>query len=67
MQEDAEIVGQHMKLKPHLVLRDALARQARPVDRPLAFFDVLLGGATLIVEMDELVEWIGQLDTTGTA
>jgi len=33
-----------MKLKPHLVLRHALAGQARPVDRLFAFLDVLLGG-----------------------
>lgn len=44
-----------MKLKPHLVLCHALAGQARPVDRLLTFFDVLLGGATLIVEMDDPV------------
>lgn len=55
LQEDAEIVGQRVKLKADLVLRHALAGQPRPVDRLLTFFDVLLGGATLIVEMDDPV------------
>ena len=55
LQEDAEIVRQCMKLKQHLVLRHALAGQARPVDRLLAFLDMLLGGASLIVEVDDSV------------
>ena len=55
LQEDPEIVGQRMKLKPHLVLRHALARQAGPVDRLLTFLDMLLRGATLIVETDNPV------------
>ena len=50
-----------MKLKADLVLRYALAGQPRPVDRLLAFFDVLLGGATLIVEMDDPVRVHGQV------
>jgi hypothetical protein len=41
LQEDAEIGRQCMKLKQHLVLRHALAGQARPVDRLLAFLDVV--------------------------
>ena len=53
LQEDAEIIRQCMKLEPDLILRHALAGQARPVDGLLAFLDVLLGGATLIVEMDD--------------
>lgn len=55
LQEDAEIVCQCMKLKPHLVLSHALAGQPGPVNRLLAFLDVLLDGATLIVEVDDPV------------
>ena len=61
MQEDAEILGQRVKLKADLVLRHALAGQARPVDRLLAFLDVLLGCAKLIVEMDDSVRVHGQV------
>lgn len=49
-QEVGEIVGQRMKLKPHLVGVELHARQARPFDRVFALFDMLLGCATLIVE-----------------
>jgi hypothetical protein len=55
LQEDAEIIRQCMKLEPDLILRHALAGQARPVDGLLAFLDVLLGGATLIMEVDDPV------------
>ena len=50
LREDTEIVGQRVKLKSNFVLRHANARQSRPVDRLLAFLDVLLCGATLIVK-----------------
>lgn len=57
LQENTEVVGQCMKLKSHLVLDHALAGQARPIDRLLAFLDALLNGATLIVETDDPV-WV---------
>ena len=44
-----------MKLQPHLVLRHTLAGQSSPINRVLAFLDVLLGGAALIVEADDPV------------
>jgi hypothetical protein len=44
-----------MKLQPRLVLRHALAGQARPVDCLLSFLDMLFGGATLIIEADDPV------------
>jgi len=43
-----------MKLKPNLFLRHPLAGQPGPIDRLLAFLDVLLGGASLVVELDDL-------------
>ncbi len=55
LQEATGIAGRCMKLKPHLVLRHALARQSGPVDRLLALFDVLPGSATLVVEADDPV------------
>ena len=55
LQEDTGIVGQCVKLKADLVLRHALAGEARPVDCLLSLFDVLLSGATLIVEPDDPV------------
>jgi len=50
LQEHTEIVGQCVKLKSDFVLRHAIARQSCPVDRLLAFLDVLLCGTTFIVE-----------------
>jgi hypothetical protein len=50
LQEDTEIVGQCVKLKSNFFLRHAIARQSRRVDRLLAFLDVLLCDATLIVK-----------------
>ncbi len=43
-------VGQGVQLQPHRVHVEAAAGQSGPDDRVLAFFDVLLGGASLIVE-----------------
>jgi hypothetical protein len=51
-QKDTEIVSQRMELQPNFVLRQALAGKACPIDRLLAFLDVLLCRATLIVEAD---------------
>ena len=42
-----------MKLQANIVLCHALAGQPGPVDRLLAFFEVLLGGTRLIVEIDD--------------
>lgn len=44
-----------MKSKPYLVLCHAHAGQPCPIDRLLAFLDVLLGGAALIVGTDDPV------------
>lgn len=47
-----------MELKPNLVLRHALAGQPGPIDRLLAFSDVLLSCAALIVEADDPVRFL---------
>ena len=44
-----------MELQADLVLRHALAGQPCPIDRLLAFFDVLLCRAALILEADDPV------------
>src|SRR5262249_2906656 len=41
-----------MKLEPHGVGRERPARQPRPFDRALAFFDPLFARAALVVERD---------------
>lgn len=51
------IASQCMELQAHLVLRHALAGQSGPVDLLLAFLDVLLGGAALVVEADDPVRF----------
>ena len=48
--EVGEIAGQDVKLEPNLVVAELAARQPRPLDRVLAFLDVLLRFAALIVE-----------------
>ena len=53
VRKNPEIAGQCMKLKPHLVVAKPLAGQPRPVAGLLTFLDVLLGGATLVVETDD--------------
>jgi hypothetical protein len=45
MQEVAEIISERMELKPDRIVAEAVAREAGPVDRILAFLDVLLGCA----------------------
>ena len=48
--EVREVIGECVKLKPNLVVAELLAGKPRPVDRVLAFLDVLLRFAALIVE-----------------
>ncbi len=48
--EVGQIVGQGVKLEPEGVVAELAARQPRPFDRVLAFLDVLLRLASLIVE-----------------
>lgn len=55
LQEDVEILGQWVQLKADLVLLLALAGQSRPIDRTLAFLDMLLCCAALIVVLDNPV------------
>ncbi len=50
-----------MKLQTDLVLSHRLARQAGPLQRDLAFLDVLLRRATLIVEAEDLLGFQGQV------
>ena len=54
-QEHAEIVGERVKLQTDLVLRHRPARQPGPLQSDLALLDVLLGGAALIVEGEDLL------------
>ena len=44
-----------MKLKPNLVVAEAMAGQTDPVDRVLALLDVLLRSAASIIEGDDAV------------
>jgi hypothetical protein len=55
-----------MELQADLVLRHPIARQPCPVDRLLAFLDVLLGRSTLIVEPDDPVWFHWQVGDNGT-
>ncbi len=55
LQEDTGIAGRCMKLKPHLVLRHALAGKTRPIDRLPSFLDMPFGGAALVVESNNPV------------
>ena len=49
-QEVAEIVSERMQLEPYLVVPEAVAGKPRPVDRLLAFLDMLFRRASSIVE-----------------
>lgn len=49
-EEYGAVVGQGMELEPVLVVPEAAARAPRPAAGVLAFVDVLLGGATAIIE-----------------
>ena len=46
----SQTVGQGVKLEPNGIVAELAARQPRPLDRILAFLDVLLRFASLIVE-----------------
>ncbi len=66
--EGGEIIGQRVKLKSNLVVAEPHARQPGPHNRVLAFLDVLLGRAALIVEGDDTIGRPGQIgdDETDT-
>ncbi len=49
-EEAAEVVGQCVQLKSDFIVAEPLAGQSCPVDRVLAFLDVLLCRAALIIE-----------------
>ena len=51
--EVGEIVGQRVQLKTHRIGGERAARQSRPLDRVLAFFDPLLARPALVVEGDD--------------
>ena len=59
--EVGEIVGQRMKLKSNLVVAEPHARHPGPHNCVLAFPDVLLGRAALIVEGDDTIGRPGQI------
>ena len=50
-----------MQLQPHFVVAELLARQPRPAKGILAFLDVLLGGAALIIEPHHPIRLHGQV------
>ena len=50
-----------MKLKPNLVVAEAMAGQTGPVDRVLAFLDPLLRRAALVIEGDDAVGGTAQI------
>ncbi len=58
--EVGEIVGQGMKLEPDGVVAELAASQPRPFDGVLAFPDVLLHFASLIVEPCHTLGGTGQ-------
>jgi hypothetical protein len=49
-QEIAEVVSQGEQLKSDLIVHEIMTRQPRPFQRVFAFFDPLLGSASLVVE-----------------
>jgi uncharacterized coiled-coil protein SlyX len=67
-QEVTQIVREREQLKPNLVVPEVPARQPRPLDRILAFFDPLLRRAATIVELDHLPRPAGHVghDEPGT-
>ena len=52
-QEVAQTVCQGMRLKPHLIVPEAVTGKLRPVDGVLTLLHVLLPGSALIVEGDD--------------
>ena len=55
LEETAGIVGQGVKLEPDFVIAEPLAGSPGPVDRMLAFLDVLFGWAALVVKAHDPV------------
>jgi hypothetical protein len=51
--EIGKVVGKSVELKAHRVGGEGAARQTGPLDRVLAFLDVLLAGAALVIEGDD--------------
>jgi hypothetical protein len=49
-QEGGQIIGQCVQLQPHLVVAEPFARQPGPAEGVIAFLDMLLGGAALVIE-----------------
>ena len=60
-QKVGEVVGKRVKLEPHCVAPHRSTRQRGPFDRVLALLDVLLGGATLVVEDHDPVGTVRQI------
>gem|GEM_PF-2606171 len=60
-QEGGQVVGQRVQLQPHLVVAELPARQPCPTKGMLAFLDVLLGGAALVVEPHDPVRVHGHV------
>ena len=58
------LVGQGVKLEPDGIVAEPAARQPRPFDRVLAFLDVLLRFAALIVEGDHTFRRAAQVIPT---
>src|SRR5271157_6219525 len=52
-EEVPEVVRQHEEVKPHLVVVEIMARQARPLYRILAFLDPLFCRSPLVIEADD--------------
>ena len=63
VQENAEVVGQSVKLKPNRIVTEPLAGQAGPGNCVFAFLDMPLCGAALIVKLKQLFGSIGRLVT----
>ncbi len=59
--EVGQIIGQGMKLEPDGVVAELAARQLGPLDGVLAFLDVLLRFASLIVEGHHSLGGAGQV------
>ena len=61
VQENAEVVGQSVKLKPDFIVAEPLAGQTGPGNCVFAFLDMPLCGAALIVELKQLFGRIGEV------
>jgi hypothetical protein len=65
--EIGQVVGKGMQLKAHRVGGEGAARQAGPLDRVLAFLDVLLAGAALVIEGDDALGRARQVEAVPSA